>query len=237
MERARVAIAGIGLVAAVLAPACASSRTDIAEQLRRLQQSGEEDRAPAESAPAAAPARPRVETKESRLARLEADSRLAAERLREAEAGGDAVELASANEALARARRELAAEEETQRKLAELRARTPQRIIRFDDPPGSAPASRPIALPAARPASGPASRPAEAAASGPASRPLAEDEAELARLSERVRWLADLRDSAGDHAGGARLRQAVATLTARFATKDRAEALAALRKVEKEADR
>ena len=70
-----------------------------------------------------------------------------------------------------------------------------------------------------------------------ASRPATDEEREFTQLSERVRWLADLRESGSDHAGSGRLRRDLAKITIEFKTKNRTTALEALRKLAREADR
>jgi hypothetical protein len=224
----------LGFLAALAG--CASRESNLEEQLRRIQeQEAADQRAPRGEAPASAPRDP---PRESQLTRLEGEVRRASDRLAAAEQSSDPHEVAAANASLAEAQRRLAAEKEHQRKLEELRARTPNHLI--DVGSGSMPTKR---TPSSRPASKPAphraveSRPEAASRPVAESRPAGPEDAEFDQLSERIRWLADLRQSGGDQPGAARLRRDLGKITAEYTTKNRAKALEALRKLAREADR
>jgi hypothetical protein len=78
------------------------------------------------------------------------------------------------------------------------------------------------------------SRPAE---SRPESQPADSIEAEYAKLTSRIRWLADLRHSGGDRTGAERVKRELARLANDYKTKDKVKAVEGLRKLEREADR
>jgi hypothetical protein len=234
-------------LALLFAAACSSNQADVSEQLKRIQEQELAD-AKARAQGSADP------LTTSAKERLEVDVRVLEQRLAEAEQGVSPTAVAAASAALDQAKRRLAAEVERERQLEELRARTPKRLIKLD---GSGPASRPAAAssaPASRPApaSGgwfgaepaPASGPSPAPASSPAASraatrpaPPADELAEFQRLDERIRYLADLRTSAGDRAGGSRVKRDLLKWTQEFKTGDRVKALEALRKLETEAHR
>jgi hypothetical protein len=238
-------------LALLLVAACSSNQADVSEQLKRIQEQ--------ELADAKARAQGNADPlTSSAKERLEVDVHVLEQRLAEAEQGASPSAVAAASTALDQAKRRLAAEVERERQLEELRARTPKRLIKIEGGKldGSGPASRSAAAasaPASRPASGgwfgadsmPASIPSSSPASSPASAPRtatrpappADELAEFQRLDERIRYLADLRTSAGDRAGGSRVKRELLKWTQEFKTGDRVKALEALRKLETEAHR
>lgn len=227
---------------------CASGHADVGEQVRRIQAQEEEERRARgrEGADpiAAEPLRSRLE---SEIAVLEA-------RLTDAERASSMEEVAAASAALDRLRRQLAAEVDRQRKLADLRARTPKRLIRLDS---GTPASSPAEASTPRAESAPtaprktwfsegtrtrpaaplptATHPAGAAVESQGSASELQRE-EFDSLDRRIRWLADLRTSAGDRAGASRLKRELVKWTHVFRTGDPARALTELRALERSAD-
>jgi hypothetical protein len=202
------------LTAPLAAAACASrGESDVAEAIRAMQQ--------ATTANSAAPDPVRM----SRRDQLRVDVARKKVLLQTASESGDAQATAAASAALDRAEKELQREEERLQQLEDLKARTPRRII---DPTVAFAGASTGAGPASRPASRPAT--VEAPATSPA-------DVQFRDLTERIRWLADLRNSTGDHAGSARLRERMSVWVQEYKSGNRDRAIAELKKVAAQADR
>jgi len=174
----------------------------------------------------------------SREEQLSVALKRASLRLESAQKSGDPQAISAANLEFERAETELEREKLRQRRLAELRARTPQKTVTMDGEPRSIAgsgraASRPAA--SAPAAASPAERAVAATMSAPASSPATDTEFE--ELSKRISWLAQLRASTGDHAGATRVRHQLTLLRLDYREGRRDKALKDLRKLEQEADR
>lgn len=255
------------IILLIAAGGCGPSRSEeIADSLRRMREEGSaaDVNNPKDTNPPPDADRPsRMQQYELEVARL-------GELLKQAESDGDPRGISSASNALGRAKQQLALEVERQQKLAELRARTPNRVIdprtaskpalaaksnsaEATDPlDASKPANttKPLPPPPAAQRNLPDDSAPEAGppdinitktntnetASRPASAPSSPDDA-LLQITRRIGWLADLRASAGDHGGAARLRQRASLWRAEYKNGNQQKALAELQKIAEEADR
>ncbi|HKE00961.1 MAG TPA: hypothetical protein VKE69_08125 [Planctomycetota bacterium] len=147
--------------------------------------------------------------------KFENEARRHDQKAAELAAKGSSVEAAREMDLADRARAQADVERRRQAALDDIRRRTPNRLVN----PGSAPAR----AAASKPASSPASSPAR-------------DE-EIEALFDRLVRISDLRASAGDDAGAARLRRALGLLRAQAQDGDRDRALETLRGVLETADR
>ncbi|MBL8694544.1 MAG: hypothetical protein JNJ88_10650 [Planctomycetes bacterium] len=155
-------------------------------------------------------------------------------RLESAQKSGDPQTISAAHLEFERAEAELERERLRQRRLAELRARTPQREVPMDGGPPAVVAGAGRTAPPSV-ASAPAGVALAAPASAPASAPATD--AEFEALSKRISWLAQLRASTGDHAGATRVRHQLTLLRLDYREGRRDKALKDLRRLEQEADR
>lgn len=237
---------------ALLFAACGTnSRDDMADAIRRMQQSG---------APAAPPAPPSSSSPAVRrdpagsptLSTLQLQATRDAELLKRANEGGDPMEIASATAALTRSRTALQTEQQRLSRVAEMRARTPDRVIPVKEQvvreqPSSSPAKSPAReAAAAEPlpfseetaTSRPDARvaPVPTGTTAPARRvSFINDDDEFEYLTQRIGWLAGLRSSTGDGQGAVRLRQRTAAWRTQYKSGNSKKALDELRRIEQEA--
>lgn len=213
----------LGAAVSILLFGCAShSSEEIAEALRRIRAVTSTNSETAEAAdPVQMPLREQ----------LQFEVRTQTELLNRAAESADTETLARAGAALEKAKLALAAEEKRLEQLADLRARTPNRII----PPRTttrAAASRPAEVIHSEAIN---SAVASLPASGPAALQL--QELQLKEIIDKINSLADLRASAGDPGGAARLQQRASAWRIEYQKGNRVRALSELQKALDYADR
>ncbi|MFN0205046.1 MAG: hypothetical protein ACKVS6_01880 [Planctomycetota bacterium] len=197
------------ILLSILLFGCAShSSEEIAEALRRIQA----------ASPATAPVDP---VRMTRREQLQFDVDRQTELLNRAALANDLEALLRAEAALEKAKIALSDEDKRIQQLAELRARTPKRIIPQLTTTRAA-ASRPVEIVHSAPASLPASSPADL---------------QLKEILDRINSLAELRESAGDPGGAGRLRQRAAAWRIEYYKGNQAKALTELQKTLDQADR